>query len=107
MLAGNGDAADVLANPAAESAVASAPFTVAFVTAVLAFDNVDLTFINNSCNSIACLAINAALPSAVSAPNNCAKVSKDCFFMSSPACTIAASSSAAFFLAAISSSKND
>ncbi len=63
----------------------------------MAFDIVDLTFISNSCNSIACLAINAALPSAVSCPNNCDKVSKDCFFISIPACTSAASSSAFVF----------
>ena len=107
MLAGNGTAADVLAKPAAESAVASTPFNVEFVTAVLAFDNVDLTFTINSCNNIACLAINAALPKAVSCPNNSDRVCNDCFFISSPACTIAASSSAAAFLAAKSSSKND
>ena len=54
MLAGNGADDDVLANPDAVSAVAPAAFRLASTTVFLAFDNVDLTFINNSCNSIAC-----------------------------------------------------
>ena len=70
----------VFAVPWAILPTASAPFNVESVAVLVAKPNVDLAFWINSCTNIACLANNAALPNAVSWPNNSLNVCNESFF---------------------------